>query len=86
MAAPLTYADVAAAMGTLLMLFVGVSLREAITLIRQILTRQRECPTLYADRERNDKAHKEFYDGMEDLNVRVTLLEKERSLRCDGEN
>lgn len=86
MAAPLTYADVVAAMGTLLMLFVGLGLREIITLMRQILTRQRECPTLYADRERNDKAHKEFCDGMEDLNVRVALLEKERRLRCDGED
>ena len=33
-----------------------------------------------------DKAHKEFYDGMEDLNVRVTLLEKEHRPRCDGED
>ena len=80
MAAPLTYAEVSAAMGALL------SLRELIALMRQILTRQRECPTLYADRERNDKAHKEFYDGMEDLNVRVTLLEKEHRPRCDGED
>lgn len=86
MAAPLTYAEVSAAMGALLMLFVGLSLRELITLMRQILTRQRECLTLYADRERNDKAHKEFYDGMEDLNVRVTLLEKEHKPRCDGED
>lgn len=60
MAAPLTYAEVSAAMGALLMLFVGLSLRELIALMRQILARQRECPTLYADRERNDKAHKEF--------------------------
>lgn len=81
MAAPLTYAEVSAAMGALLMLFVGLSLRELITLMRQILTRQRECPS-----ERNDKAHKEFYDGMEDLNVRVTLLEKEHRPRCDGED
>ena len=42
-------------------------------------------PTLYADRERNDKAHKELYDGMEDPNVRVTLLEKEHSPPCAGE-
>ena len=52
MAAPLTYAEVSAAMGALLMLFVGLSLRELIALMRQILARQRECPTLYADRER----------------------------------
>ena len=54
MAAPLTYAEVSAAMGALLMLFVGLSLRELIALMRQILTRQRECPTRTVPRSSGD--------------------------------
>lgn len=85
MGEPLTYKDIFMGACALLMFFVGMSVRELITLLRQILARQRECPALYADRERNDKAHKEFYDEMENLNVRVSLLEQERAPRCGGD-
>lgn len=46
-------------------------------MLKKLLKQQRVCPERLADRDRNDTAHKQCYDELEQLNVRVNLLEKD---------
>ena len=80
---PMTYKDVLAGVCALVMLFLGLGLRELVRLIRRMVEHQQQCPTRYADRQRNDEAHKGFYAVLENLNLRVSLLEKSLDARRD---
>ena len=69
-----------------LLLLTGFILKAIYEMLKEVLKQQRVCPERFADRARNDAAQKEFYDSLEDLNVRVSVLEKARSLHCGEED
>ncbi|HJA78037.1 MAG TPA: hypothetical protein H9784_00480 [Candidatus Desulfovibrio intestinavium] len=46
-------------------------------MLKEVLKQQRVCPERFADRTGNNAAHKQCYDELEQLNVRVNLLEKD---------
>ena len=55
----------------------GMGLKVIFQTLKEIMQQQRVCNDRFADRTRNDMAHKHFYDELERLNVRVSLLERD---------
>lgn len=73
----LSASDVLEAVCAVLLLLMGMGLKVIFQTLKEIMQQQRVCNDRFADRARNDTAHKHFYDELERLNVRVSLLERD---------